>query len=62
MSNFYHLKYCKKCIQMTNHVFMDDTPKQHQYTAECLKCGHRPIQGEDASSVIAGLEREDENK
>ena len=55
MSNFLHLKFCKVCNAMTNHLFMDDTPKRHQYTVECPKCGHRPIQGEADWSVMQDI-------
>jgi hypothetical protein len=55
MSNFWHLAHCKKCDQMTNHVFMDDTPAPHLYTTECTKCGHRPVQGEYNNSVLPDI-------
>lgn len=64
MSNFYHLTYCKKCEQMTNHLYMDDTPSRHLYTSECQKCKQRPIQGEPDYTVmqdIGELEQADDS-
>lgn len=61
MSNFYHLAYCKKCVQMTNHLYMDDTPSRHLYTSECQKCNHRPIQGEPDWSVMADIREMEES-
>ena len=58
MSNFYHLKYCSKCEQMTNHLYLDDTPRRHLYTAECCKCGYRPIQAEPDYAVMQALDEE----
>jgi len=55
MSNFYHLAFCKPCDKMTQHLYMDDTPKRHQYTAECVECGHRPVQGEPDWSVMQNM-------
>jgi len=60
MSSFYHLTYCKKCESMTRHSYMDDTPKLNQYTVECTICEHRPVQGEDASSVMADMRTREE--
>jgi len=39
MSNYYELRYCEVCNQMTNHIMADDTPRHHEYTAICQKCG-----------------------
>lgn len=60
MSNFYHLAYCEVCKQMTNHIYMDDTPRRHLYTAECQKCKHRPIQGEPDWVMMQNVRKFDE--
>jgi hypothetical protein len=44
MSNYQRLGYCKRCNQMTNHWYMDDTPSKGLFTVECGKCSHKPIQ------------------
>ncbi len=57
MSNYMRLGYCKRCSQMTNHWYMDATPREGLYTIECAKCGHRPMQGEEiqGSAVWQGV-------
>jgi len=46
MANYRRLAFCKRCWNMTNHWFMEDTPKVGLYTVECCKCTHRPLQAE----------------
>lgn len=55
--NYIRLGYCKRCIQMTNHWYMADTPKENVYSVECAKCGHKPIQAESMqnSAVWEGV-------
>lgn len=38
MSTYFKLELCKRCGVMTNHTWLDDTPKHHEYTVECGKC------------------------
>ena len=44
---------------MTNHIYMDDTPSRHLYTAECQKCKHRPVQGEPDWVVMQNIRKFD---
>ena len=46
MSNFTRLDFCTNCFVMTNHNWYDDTPRKHEYTAECGKCKLRTHESE----------------
>ena len=49
--NYRRLGFCRRCNQMTNHWYMDATPKEGEYTVECCKCGFRPIQAVEHNAV-----------
>lgn len=57
MVNYRRLGFCKRCYAMTNHWFMGDTPKNGEYTVECCKCGHKPLQAEamENSAIWEGV-------
>jgi hypothetical protein len=46
LSNYMHLLFCKRCYQMKNHWWMEDTPRKGMFTVECCMCGHRPMQAQ----------------